>query len=104
MISFAACFLLAFTNSAIISVCAVLLLNLISSLFEPFQAEQQNKQVLSSNRATELSIYAIIIDSICAGTSVLFGALAKFCLEAAFLFAAALSLVGLALFVIWVRR
>ena len=104
MISFAACFLLAFTNSAIISVCAVLLLNLISSLFEPFQAEQQNKQVLSSNRATELSIYAIIIDSICAGTSVLFGALAKFSLEAAFLFAAALSLVGLALFVIWVRR
>lgn len=104
IISFAACFLLVFTNSAIISVCAVLLLNLIDSLFQPFQAEQQNKQVLSNIRATELSIYAIIIDSICAGTSVLFGALAKFSLEAAFLFGAALSLAGLALFMIWARR
>lgn len=104
IISFAACFLLGFTNSAIISVCAVLMLNLINSLFQPFQAEQQNKQVLSSNRATELSVYAIIIDSICAGTSVLFGTLAKVSLEAAFLFGAALSLVGLALFIIWEKR
>lgn len=104
IISFAACFLLGFTGSAIISVCGVLLLNLTNSLFQPFQAEQQNKQVLSSNRATELSIYAIIIDSISAGTSVLFGALAKVSLKSAFLFGAALSLVGLTLFVFWTRR
>lgn len=103
-IAFAACFLLGFTNSAILSVSGVLLLNLINSLFQPFQTEQQNRQVLSGNRATELSIYAIIIDSICAGTSVLFGALAKVSLEAAFLFGAALSLAGLALFLLWTKR
>lgn len=104
IIAFGACFVLSFTDSAIISVCGVLLLNLTNTLFQPFQEEQQNKQVSSSNRATELSIYAIIIDSICAGTSVLFGALAKVSLESAFLFGAALSLVGLTLFVIWSRR
>ena len=81
-----------------ISVCAVLILNLANSFFQPLQMEEQNKQVISSNRATELSIYAIIIDSICAGTSVIFGALAKFSLEQAFLFGVVLSLVGLVLF------
>ena len=86
-----------------ISVSAVLILNLANSLFQPLQMEEQNKQVISSNRATELSIYAIIIDSICAGTSVMFGALAKFSLKQAFLFGAVLSLVGLVLFITWYR-
>ena len=104
MVVILSCFALGFTSSAIISVCGVLLLNLTNSLFQPFQVEQQNKQVLSDNRATELSMYAIIIDSLCAGTSVLFGVVAKFSLEAAFLFGASVSLVGLALFVIWARR
>lgn len=104
IIAFLACFVLSFTRSALISVFGVLLLNLNNSLFQPFQAELQNKQVLSNNRATELSIYAVIIDIICAGTSVLFGVLAKVALESAFLFGAALSLVGLILFVIWSRR
>lgn len=97
------CALLAITNSAMISVGAVLILNLANSLFQPLQKEEQNKQVISSNRATELSIYAIIIDSICAGTSVMFGALAKFSLNQAFLFGAVLSLVGLVLFITWYR-
>ena len=66
--------------------------------------EEQNKQVLSTNRATELSIYAIIIDSICAGTSVIFGALAKSSLEKAFLFGGILSLAGLILFLIWYKN
>lgn len=104
IVAFLACFVLSFTNSALISVLGVLLLNLTNSLFQPFQAELQNKQVLSNNRATELSIYAVIIDSICAGTSVLFGALAKVALEYAFLFGAVLSLVGFVLFVVWTRR
>lgn len=52
----------------------------------------------------ELSIYAIIIDSICAGTSVMFGMLAKVALEQAFVFGAMLSLVGLLLFMIWYKK
>lgn len=102
-IAFLTCFILAITKSALVSVCGVLLLNLANSLFQPLQMEEQNKQVMSNNRATELSIYAIIIDSICAGTSVMFGILAKAALEQAFLFGAMLSLAGLLLFMIWYK-
>lgn len=104
MLAFAACLLLGFTDSAMLSVCGVLLLNVTNSLFQPFQVELQNKQVLSNNRATELSVYAIIIDIICAGTSVMYGALTKISLEMAFMFGGALSLFGLLLFVIWTRK
>ena len=97
------CFILTFTNSAMLSVCGVLILNLANSFFQPLQIEEQNKQVLTNNRATELSIYAIIIDSICAGTSIVFGALAQNALEQAFLFGGILSLVGLVLFMIWYK-
>ena len=103
-ISFLSCIILFFTGNAIVSILEVLILNLINALFQPFQLEQQNRQVLSENRATELSIYAIIIDSICAGTSVLFGALAKIELGYAFLFGAILSIVGLILFLVWHKR
>ena len=98
------CFVLALTNNALISVCGVLLLNVTNSLFQPLQTEQQNRQVLTANRATELSIYAILIDCICAGTSVLFGAFAKLSLQSAFFFGTALSLIGLFLFLIWFRK
>lgn len=102
--AFLTCFILAITNSALLSVCCVLLLNLSNSLFQPLQMEEQNKQVMSNNRATELSIYAMIIDSICAGTSAMFGMLAKVTLEQAFVFGAMLSLVGLLLFMIWYKK
>jgi len=101
IVAFLSCFTLGFTNSAIISIFAILLLNLTNSLFQPLQTEQQNRQVVSGNRATELSIYAIIIDSICAATSVLFGTLAKVSLGSAFLLGAVLSLVGFVMFMIW---
>jgi len=102
--AFLCCLILGVTSSAILSVCSVLLLNLTNSIFQPLQTEQQNRQVLSDNRATELSVYAIIIDSICAGTSMLFGALAKHSLEAAFFFGGVLSAAGMVLFVLWYRR
>lgn len=103
IVAFLSCFTLGFTNSAIISIFAILLLNLTNSLFQPLQTEQQNRQVVSGNRATELSIYAIIIDSICAATSVLFGTLAKVSLGSAFLLGAVLSLVGFVMFMIWYK-
>ena len=104
IVSFGACLLLRFTSSAIISVCGVVLLNLNNSLFQPFQEEQQNKQVATSNRATELSVYAVIIDSVCAGTSVIFGAFANISIEAAFTFGSLLSIMGMMLFLFWYKR
>lgn len=103
-ITILSCVVLGVTNKALFSVLGVLSLNVINSFFEPYQMELQNRQVLSKNRATELSVYAMIIDTVSAGTSVLFGALANVILEAAFLFGAGLCFVGLVLLIVWHRH
>ncbi len=103
-ITILSCVVLGVTNRALFSVLGVLFLNVINSFFEPYQMELQNRQVLSKNRATELSVYAMIIDTVSAGTSVLFGALANVILEAAFLFGAGLCFVGLVLLIVWHRH
>ena len=94
------CVMLGLTNVAVLSVLGVLLINVANGLFQPLQMERQNKQVVSSNRATELSIYAMIIDGVGAGTSVMFGALTKISLSAAFFGGAMLCLFGVVLFCI----
>lgn len=95
------CMLLACTGNALISVGGIMLLHIANSIFQPLQMELQNKQVLTTNRATELSIYAIIIDSIGAGTNLLFGALATAGISLAFLGGMGLCLIGLFLFMAW---
>ena len=100
----AACILLAFTGSVWLSVVGILVLRISFSLFQPLQTELQNKQVHTQNRATALSINAMIIDSVGAGTNVLFGALAERNLICAFLFGAGLCSIGTILFIIWYRN
>ena len=95
------CLLLGVTGRASVSVAAVLLLNVINSLYQPYQMQLQNQQVVSANRATELSIYAMIIDCVRAVVSAVIGALAKMTLEVAFFFGAALCAVSLLLFIVW---
>ena len=90
-----ACLVLAFTGNIIPSISAIILIRLAYSLFQPFEMTLQNKQIHTSNRATALSINAMIIDSVGAGTNLLFGALAEINLKATFLFGMLVSLVGL---------
>ena len=97
----AACALLAAVNSAWLSVVAVVLLRVSFSLFQPLQTELQNKQVQTRSRATELSIYALIIDSLGIGTNLVYGKLADINLSTALYTGAALCLVGLLCFRIW---
>ena len=99
----ASCAVLAFTGSAMLSVGGVLILRFSNCLFQPFQIELQNKQVTTINRATALSINAMIIDSVGAGTSLVFGSLAEASLKSAFLFGAGLCMLGLILFLLWRR-
>lgn len=94
----ATCILLAFTSSAWLSVAGILILRISFSLFQPLQMELQNKQVFMKNRATALSINAIIIDSIGIGTNVIFGSLAEYSLTNALLFGAVLCSFGAILF------
>jgi len=94
----AACTVLAVTGSALLSVLSVAALRLSSSLFQPLQTEIQNKLVVSNNRATELSINAVLIDSVCAGTNVVLGKLADLNLSYAMFAGAFLCVSALLLF------
>ena len=68
-----ACAAMALTVSPLLSVAAVGMLALCGSLFAPMQAVEQNRQVRSSLRSTELSVYAMLLDSLAALTNLLFG-------------------------------
>lgn len=95
-----ACILLSITSNAFLSAGAVLVLRLANSFFQPLQMEMQNRQITVADRATALSVNAMIIDSIGVGTNILFGALAEINLVVAFLFGAGICFLGLILFLI----
>lgn len=67
------CLVLAFTNQAVISVAAILLLRLFASLFGPFSTQMQNCRIKTEDRATALSMYAVLIEGTGVVTNVIFG-------------------------------
>ena len=91
------CAVLALTGHALLSICGILLLRISNSLFEPFQTEIRNRLVHTEYRATALSIHAMLLDGVGVGTNLVFGALAKNSLAAAFWFGAGVCLAGMAL-------
>ena len=60
--------------------------------------------ILSENRATALSINAVIMESVGIGTNVAFGAVAEQNLALSFLLGAVLCLGGSVLFAFWYRK
>ena len=102
--AFIACMVLAFTESALLSVGGILLLRISNSLFLPFQTEIQNRQIQTECRATALSIHAMVMDSIAVGTNLIFGALAQTKLTAAYFFGAGICIVSVILFLIWYQN
>lgn len=99
-----ACAVLVATDRAALSVGGIWLLQLSNSLFQPFQTQLQNRQVRTRNRATALSIHAMIIDGVAIVGNLAFGALAQWDLRLAFGFGAAAGLAALGLLVCWRRR
>ena len=99
-----ACAVLVATDRAVLSVGGIWLLQLSNSLFQPFQTQLQNRQVRTRNRATALSIHAMIIDGVAIVGNLAFGALAQWDLRLAFGFGAAAGLTALGLLVCWRRR
>lgn len=98
-----ACLALAFTTSVWLSAIGVLVLRVSFSLFQPLHMDLQNKQVQTTNRATALSINAIIIDSVGIATNVAYGKLADFNLMRALLLGTGLCAAGLVMFTAWYR-
>lgn len=88
------CIFLAFTQSALLSVLAILALRIAHSLFQPLQEELQNRRITTPDRAAALSVNAVIIDSVGAATNIAFGSLAQRSLPLSLLFGAALCILG----------
>lgn len=89
-----ACIILAAVSSAWLSVVAVGLLRISFSLFQPLQMNLQNEQVITQNRATELSVNSLLIDCVGVGTNLIYGKLADVNLSAALFTGAAFCLIG----------
>lgn len=102
-LSIGACLVLAWTRSGTASVGSILLLRLSNTLFQPFQAQIQNQQIQTENRATALSVNAMLMDCVAVGSNLVFGALSEYSLTAAFVFGSALSSAALVLLLLWHR-
>lgn len=92
------CFLLGLFPLPSISVVAVILLRLSFSLMQPLQLELQNKQITGGDRATALSMNAVVMESLGVFLNLIFGRLADMHLEAAMFLGAALCGVGAILY------
>ena len=99
-----ACLILAWTDKAWLSVLGILTLRISFSLIQPLQTELQNRQITTNDRATALSINAVIIDSVGIGSNLAFGNLAQHNLAGSFLFGAILCSIGGLFFFLWYRK
>ena len=94
----AACTVLAGTSSAAVSILAVAVLEIGFCLFQPLQTQLQNQVVQTENRATALSMHALLFDSTAVLTNLLFGKLAEAGIGFAMLLGVGLCAAGLVLF------
>lgn len=96
-----ACVILGATVNPWLSVAAIVTLRISFSLFQPLQMELQNKQVISKNRATELSINALVINCVGIGTNLIYGKLADLDISFAFFTGSLLCFAGFLLVCLW---
>ena len=92
-----ACIILGWTRNPYISVIAVLLLRVALSLFAPLELQVQNEAILVEDRATMLSINAVLMESTGVVTNMVFGKVAELSLASAMFLGAALCLMGIIL-------
>ena len=93
-----ACLTLTLTCGPVLSVAAILLLRVCHSLFTPLQTTLQNRQVRTADRATALSLNALLMDLVAVFTNLVFGRAADFALPLAMGFGFALCATGLLLY------
>lgn len=93
-----ACIILGLTANAWLSAASIMILRVSFSLFQPLQTEMQNRQVISQNRATELSTNSVIVN--CAGiaTNLIYGKLAEADITYSMLAGSLLCFIGFWLF------
>ena len=92
------CLILGLFPLPVISVLAVIILRLSFSLLQPLQMDLQNKLVTIRDRATALSMNAVVLDGLGIFLNLIFGKLAEENLAGAMYLGAALCAVGALLY------
>lgn len=92
------CLMLGLFPLPVISVLAVIILRLSFSLLQPLQMDLQNKLVTIRDRATALSMNAVVLDGLGIFLNLIFGKLAEENLPGAMYLGAALCAVGMLLY------
>lgn len=98
------CVILALTNQALVSVAAIVMLRISASLFAPFSTQLQSRQIKTADRATALSIYAVLLEGTGVVTNVIFGQAAQVNISWAMSCGAILCLAGAIMFYLFYRR
>lgn len=98
MSGIASCLILAVTENPFFSVLAIVSLRISCSLFMPLSKVMENQFITYSNRATALSINAVLMDGVAIGTNMVFGRSADKSLSLAFIIAALFCIAALGLF------
>ena len=98
------CITLALTRSLILSIAAAVVLRLCWTLGAPLYARLENERVAGENRATELSVNALLRDGVAVLTNLVFGRLAEQALGLAMGLGALLSLCAMALLAAFFKR
>ena len=103
-VSAGCCILMALTANGAASVAGILLLRVCFSIFQPLQMQLQNRQYQGEDRATALSVNALLLDFAAIFTNVAFGSLAEVKLPLAMGLGAVFCLTGMALFHLYCRE
>lgn len=88
------CYVLMTTQGRIVSLSSIFIISLSMACIEPMSLEIQNESIEKENRATSLSIYAMIGDGLGAGISPIVGTLAEQAIESGFMVCSLLGLIS----------
>ncbi|QOR35106.1 MFS transporter [Clostridium sp. 'deep sea'] len=97
------CIALIFTNNAILSVSFIFLISGSMSIINPIYAELQNLSITSGDRATVLSIYAMVGNVIAAVINPFIGKSADIAIETAFFTCFMIAMCGLLFFYLYIK-
>lgn len=97
LLSALSCLALALTGNGLVSVLAVSVFRAAFNLYQPLQSSIQNQAIETEDRATALSVHAVLLDGVTISATLLLGRLSEVDLSAAFLLGAGLCLGALAL-------
>lgn len=96
--------LLFLTTGKWLSILAIIGLRVAYSLFMPLAHVIQNEQVQHSNRATALSVNAVLMDSVAICTNLMFGKMSDYSLLGSFSLGIGFSLIGWLLFMMGIEK